>query len=127
MSYQYFNPNPAEKNAGDCVIRALCAVLKEPWESVYTALSVQGYMMHDWGNSDPVWGAYLRSRGFSRSVIPNSCPDCYTIADFAENHPRGEYVLGTGKHAVAVVDGVIYDTWDSSREIPIFYYERNGA
>lgn len=84
-------------------------------------------MMHDWGNSDPVWGAYLRSRGFSRSVIPNSCPDCYTIADFAENHPRGEYVLGTGKHAVAVVDGVIYDTWDSSREIPIFYYERNGA
>lgn len=127
MNYKYFNPNPAGKNAGDCVIRALCAVLGEPWKSVYTALSVQGYKMHDWGNSDPVWGAYLRSRGFSRSAIPNTCPDCYSIADFAESHQKGAYVLGTGRHAVAVVDGVIRDTWDSSQEIPIFYFERSGT
>lgn len=69
MAYKYYNPNPSRKNAGDCVIRALCAALGESWQAVYTALSVQGYKMHDWGNSDPVWGAYLRSRGFVRRAI----------------------------------------------------------
>ena len=36
-----------------------------------------------------VWGAYLRSRGFDRDMISNSCPDCYTVADFAAEHPHG--------------------------------------
>ena len=84
--------------------------------------------MHDWGNSDPVWGAYLRSRGFERRAIPNTCPDCYTVGDFARDHSKGDYVLGTGRHAVAVLDGgLIMDTWDSSQEIPTFYFERSGT
>ena len=77
-------------------------------------------------NSDSVWGSYLRSKGFERAIIPNTCPDCYTVADFAADHPTGTYVLGTGTHAVTVQDGVIYDAFDSSNEIPIFYYTREG-
>lgn len=125
--YKHYNPNPGGKIAGDCVIRALSAALGESWQAVYVDLSVQGYMMHDLGNSDPVWGAFLRSRGFERHVLPNSCPDCYTVGDFARDHSSGVYVLGTGSHAVAVIDGDIYDTWDSSGEIPIFYYERTDG
>lgn len=128
MAYRYFNPNPSGKNAGDCVIRALCAALGESWQAIYAALSVQGYKMHDWGNSDPVWGAYLRSRGFVRRAIPDTCPDCYTVGDFARDHPKGVYVLGTGRHAVAVLDGgVVVDTWDSTSEVPVFYFERSGS
>jgi hypothetical protein len=125
LMYVYYNPNPAKKSAGDCVIRALCKAFEADWESIYAALSVQGYMMHDWGNSDPVWGAYLRSKGFVRYVLPNTCPDCYTIEDFARDHKKGTYILGTGRHAAAVVDGVIYDSWNSSGEVPIFYFERS--
>lgn len=124
--YIYYNPNPAGKAAGDCVIRAICKAFEADWATIYAALSLQGYMMSDWGNSDPVWGAYLRSKGFVRYSLPNTCPDCYTAEDFAQDHQQGTYILGTGRHAVAVVDGVIYDTWDSSGEVPIFYYERSG-
>lgn len=125
--YKHYNPNPMRSAAGDCVIRALCAVLGESWRDVYTALSVQGYMMGDWGNSDSVWGAYLRSRGFERHSLPNTCPDCYAVGDFARDHQSGAYVLGTGSHAVAVIGGDVYDSFDSSGMIPVFFYERSGS
>lgn len=84
-------------------------------------LYVQGLQMYDLPNSDAVWTAYLRGKGFSRGAIPNTCPDCYTVADFAADNPVGVYVLGTGTHAVCIVDGDIYDAWDSSAESPIFF------
>lgn len=125
--YQYYNPNPGGRIAGDCVIRAISAALGESWQRVYVDLSVQGYCMSDWGNSDPVWGAYLRSRGFERQAIPNTCPNCYTVGDFAAEHKSGVYVLGTGSHAVAVINGDILDSWDSSQQVPVFYYERTDS
>lgn len=123
--YRHYNPNPRGIQAGDCVIRAISAVTGQSWQDVYVVLSVQGYMMGDWGNSDRVWGAYLRSRGYRRETLPNTCPDCYTVADFAADHPHGNYVLGTGSHAVAVVEGgVIMDSWDSSQAVPLFFYAK---
>lgn len=122
--YKEYNPNPSGSKTIDCAVRALCAVLEKPWKTVYAALSVWGMKMHTWGNVGPVWGAYLRSQGYEREVIPNTCPDCYTVADFAADHPEGRYVLGTGTHAVAVINGDIWDSWDSSAEIPIFYYAK---
>ena len=125
--YRYYNPNPSGRIAGDCVIRAISAALGESWQRVYVDLSVQGYYMSDWGNSDPVWGAYLRSRGFERRSLPNTCPACYTVGDFAADHPSGVYVLGTGSHAVAVIDGTVYDSFDSRNMIPTFYFERTES
>lgn len=124
MAYEFYNPNPDSPYRGDCVIRALCKALDKPWEYIYVELCVQGFAMHDLPNSDTVWGSYLRSKGFERFIVPNTCPDCYTISDFAADHPAGTYVLGTGTHAVTIRDGIIYDTMDTSNEIPIYYYSR---
>lgn len=118
----YFNSNPSGKSTGDCVIRAISKVLERSWQQIYLDLCVQGYLMADWGSSNPVWDTYLRGKGFDRAVIPNTCPDCFTISDFAHENPQGVYIVATGTHAVAVVDGNIYDSWDSSNEIPTYYY-----
>lgn len=120
--YVYFNPNPEEKRTGDCVIRALSMVTGYTWEQVYIDLSIKGLLMGEWGNSNPVWEQYLRQNGFRREVIPNTCPDCYTIRDFTEDHPNGTYVACTGSHVVAVIDGIYYDAWDSGNEIPTYYF-----
>ena len=77
--------------------------------------------------SNAAWGAVLRQHGFYRAVIPNFCPDCYTARDFCIDHPRGVYVLGFGNHVATVIDGKILDTWDSSDEIPTYYWYRKGA
>ena len=73
-------------------------------------------------SADSVWGAVLRSQGFYRYAIPNTCPDCYTAEDFARDHPRGVYVLGYGNHANTVVNGNLFDSWDSRDLVPQYYW-----
>lgn len=116
------NRNPKGKYVGDCVVRAISTVLQEAWEKVYVELAIQGFTMSDMPTSNHVWGSYLASKGYKRYIIPNTCPDCYTIRDFAKDNPEGTFLLATGTHVVAVVDGDYYDTWDSGDEVPIYFW-----
>jgi len=83
-----------------------------------------GKEMGDMPSSDSVWGAVLRQHGFSRSIIPNKCPNCYTAEDFAYDNPIGTFVLGFGGHVATIKDGDLYDSWNSSQEIPIYVWYR---
>ena len=124
MGFSYFNPNPAGKKVGDCTVRAIAKATGQSWDKTYIDLCLQGLMMGDLPSANSVWGAYLRRQGFARNVIPNTCPDCYTVAEFAADHPRGVYVLALSSHVVCVVDGSYFDTWDSGEETPLFYWEK---
>ena len=128
MAWMKWNPNPVRSDpVGDCSVRALAKALDIDWEKAHVLLDFNSYMMGDISNSNVVIGAVLRQNGFYREVIPNTCPDCYTVADFAKDHPEGTFVLGTGTHVVTVCSGDIYDAWDSSGEYPIYYwYEKKG-
>ena len=120
--YIYYNPNPAGRIVGDCAVRAVAKALNVDWETAYSAIVVNAYLMSDMPSSNSAWGSVLRQHNFKRQNIPEQCPDCYTVADFAEDHPQGTFVLCTGSHAVCVRNGNIYDSWDSSQEIPQFYW-----
>ena len=124
--WQYYNPNPFERNVGDCAVRAVAKALDIDWESAYIMLAVQAFAMMDMPSSDNVWGAVLRQNGFNRSVVPNTCPDCYTAEDFCEDHPYGTFVLAFGGHVATVVDGVLYDSWNSSQLVPQYFYYVKG-
>ena len=122
--WQYYNPNPFERNVGDCSVRAVAKALDTDWESAYIMLAVQAFAMMDMPSSDNVWGAVLRQNGFNRSVIPNKCPDCYTAEDFCADHPYGTFVLAFGGHVATVENGVLYDSWNSSQLVPMYFYYR---
>ena len=124
--WQYYNPNPFERNVGDCAVRAVAKALDVDWESAYIMLAVQAFAMMDMPSSDNVWGAVLRQNGFNRAAIPNTCPDCYTAENFCEDHPVGIYVLAFGGHVATVENGVLYDSWNSSQLIPTYYYYLKG-
>lgn len=118
----YYQPNPCGRSVGDCSIRAVAKALNISWEEAYNLICDAGYKMCDMPSSDSVWGAVLRSNGFYRTSIPNSCPDCYTAEDFCRDNPVGIFVLGFGGHVATVVDGYLYDSWDSSNEIPVYMW-----
>ena len=120
--WKYFNPNPAGRKVGDCSVRAVAAALGVSWEDAYSMITANGFQVGDMPSSDSVWGSVLRQHGFYRYAIPNKCPDCYTAEDFAADHQKGVYVLGFGGHVATVIDGVLYDSWDSSNEIPIYFW-----
>lgn len=81
-----------------------------------------GYDMCDMPSSKAVINQYLKNRGFVRHVSPDSCPFCYTVLEFAKDHPYGFYLLATDSHVIPVINGDWYDTWDSSNEVPMFYW-----
>ena len=120
----YYNPNPTQRNVGDCAIRAISKALNVDWEEAFMLVAKNAYLMGDILSSNSVWGALLRQNGFYRTTIPDSCPDCYTAEEFCLDHPKGTFVLGFGSHVATVVDGNLYDSWDSSHEIPQYYWYR---
>ena len=127
MGYIFYNPNPANKRVGDCVIRAVSVVTNQDWETTFVQMCAKGYDMSDMPSANYVWGSYLHDRGFKRTLIPDSCPACYSVRDFCTDHPRGKYLLALDGHVVAVVDGDYYDAWDSGDEVPIYYWQREDT
>jgi hypothetical protein len=105
-------------------VRAISVALDVDWETAYAMIVKAGFLMNDMPSSNSVWGSVLRMHGYYRHVVPNSRPDCYTINDFAEDHPKGVFVVCTGNHVVTIKDGFIMDSWDSSNEIVQFYWSR---
>ena len=124
MKYSYYNPNPQARIVGDCAVRAVAKATNQSWDAAFYELAAQAYAMADMPSSDAVWGTYLKRRGFTKHILPESCPDCYTAKDFTREHPNGVYVLAFGGHVATVKNGVLYDSWDSTELVPIYYWEK---
>ena len=119
-----YNPNPKKLHVGDCTVRSICAVTGLDWHTVHKALCDLSGDMADMPSADRVWWALLEQMGFSRKKMIDRCPECYTVAQFAYDHPRGIYVLGPHEHAVAVINGDWWDSWDSGNTVPTYYFRR---
>lgn len=124
MPWRMYNPNPTGRSVGDCAVRAVAKALGLTWEQAYALIVANGFAMGDMPSSNSVWGAVLRQNGFYRSAIESDCPDCYTAEEFIKDHPKGVYVLGFGNHVATVLDGFLYDSWDSTQEIPQYYWHK---
>lgn len=126
MYWIEYNPNPikSNRNVGDCAVRAVSKALGISWEQAYTKLSLNGFLMGDMPNSDIVWGSVLRNEGFIREIIPNTCPECYTVRDFCADHPSGVFVVKSENHVATVLNGKVYDSWNSEMKVPIYYWKK---
>lgn len=122
MAYIYMNMNPIKRNTNDCVVRALSLVMSKSWEDVYLELAYEGLSLYDMMEANSTWGNYLKKNGFIQSVLPNTCPLCYTLRDFCKDNPYGAYIVATGSHVIAVIDGDYYDTTDSGNEIVTYFF-----
>lgn len=130
MAWIFFNLNPLEKRTGDCVVRALSYAFDQTWDDTFWELAQTGFERAEMPSWNTTWWALLRKKGFSRHVIPDSCPDCYTVEDYCHDHPKGKYILfipysneGSG-HVTVVENGNVYDTWDCTQEIPLVYWRK---
>lgn len=116
------NPNPLGKQTGDCVIRALCIALEQSWKRTYRELCDLGEVEAEMPNTNSVWGLYLKRHGAEQFLLPDDCPQCVTVRAFCERYPEGVYVIGTGTHAVACIDGDYLDSFDSGSETPAYFW-----
>lgn len=111
---------------GDCTVRAISKATGKEWGETYLAMAIEGYLEGDMPSANAVWGAYLRRIGYRRYMVPDTCPDCYTVGSFADEHPEGTFILALSGHVVCVQDGVIYDSWNSENEIVLYYWQKES-
>lgn len=123
--YRYYNANPMALRVGDCTVRAISKALGQSWDETYIGLCVAGLEQCDMPSANAVWGRYLKRHGYTRRALPDTCPDCYTVEAFTQEHPEGTFILALPSHVVAVIDGDYFDTWDSGSETPIYYWRKD--
>lgn len=121
----YLNANPSSKSTGDCVVRAISVLENQHWRKTMLELTAFSYFMYELVDDNDVWSMYMRFLGYRRFELPDTCPDCYTLRKFCVLHPYGKYLVCTGSHVIAVIDGNYYDTWNSGDET-VSYYFRKG-
>jgi hypothetical protein len=122
----YANPNPCRQEEPDCVVRAIALATGQDWEDVHWDLCVLSHIKCTMPSVNWLWGLYLKAYGFRRFSLPESCPECITVREFAKRYQKGTYVIGTGTHAVCVCGGDYLDAWDSGDEIPTYFYKKES-
>lgn len=111
MAYRYTNQNPHGRHIDDCVLRSLSLLTNRSWREVQDELSDianrDGYMIDDVDFVED----YLDDR------YPRECHYSKTIGEFAEEYSHGKYAVTSNGHITAVVNGVVFDTFDPRRKI----------
>ena len=124
--FHYYNANSHNHKVGDCVIRAISTVLQQPWEVTYDDLTSLGRKYGRMPNDRIIMDKYLTSCGYFKHKEPRAeFNKKIRIRDYVKSNPNFTAVASLGNgHVAAIVNGIVYDIWDSSDEILHTFYVR---
>jgi len=103
--------------ADDCVVRAIAIVSGKLYKEVHQELSDwQGWDADNGGNVSGhyTYKRFIENFGFKWIPIMRVGSGCKMHLK-AEELPNGKLIARVSGHLVAVIDGVIHDTFDCSR------------
>lgn len=103
----------------DCAVRAIAIAAELPYKQVYRQLNLycQSFANCDvrYGTPDTVLHRYLKSLGWE--YVPAKRYGKHTNMHLnATELPSGRIIASIKNHVTAVIDGVIHDSWDPSKE-----------
>ena len=101
---------------GDCVVRAIANATGRDYKEVYNDLKVaNGGKSCRNGTPKAVSRKYLADQGFKWVATMKPGSGCKVHLRESEL-PKGTLIVKVSKHLTCVKDGVIYDTYDCSRD-----------
>lgn len=106
--------------ASDCVVRAIAVATQRPYAEVHAAVNhLADNEYFDGSDSEhgvhkKLWKDYMRSLGWTWTPTMGIGTGCKVHLRDGEL-PDGRLVVAVSRHVVAVIDGVIHDTFDCSR------------
>jgi hypothetical protein len=109
---------------GDCVTRAIAIAASRPYQEVYDGLNTYKASMRQTkrvrgssartGVNKRIYGAYLKTRGWQWVPTMGIGSGCKVHLREGEL-PMGRLIVRLSGHLAAVIDGVLFDTMDCSR------------
>lgn len=132
-----YNANPQGRNEGDCTIRALSLAYNLSYANVKSDLISLGNKNKSKFNTFPTINAFMEKHRFKKYLNnEDGSINVSTVENFAKKYHHGNYVVRCSDrskqdmshafHLVAVIDGKIYDTWDSADYFVIDAWEVAG-
>lgn len=121
-TFHFYNANPKGKYTGDCVIRAISTAIQKPYEQVYRELLEvalkTGYSIA----SKECYSKYLEKQGWKKCNQPRKADNtkytgeewCKLVQQYTFNYPDKIVAHIGGNHIVAIINGKVWDTWDST-------------
>lgn len=137
-----YNANTSANNVGDCVKRAISLAFNLPYSKVSKELAKisNDYNAEVGGNFVDyshryVYSKFLESKGLPLRPTTIPLDEITTLDEFADTHTEGTYLVHTGhtkdnmrtSHIVCIIDGKIYDSWDSRKEYAKSYWVVEGV
>ena len=117
MNFIKTNPHPEGKKTGDCVVRALAIADNKKWIEVYDALCYTGRTIFEMPSGRKTYHQYLLENGWSKQPMPkHQNGKRYTLSQFADENPKGVYVISLANHLATIVNGNLHDIWDCSEK-----------
>jgi hypothetical protein len=112
-------------DAGDCVVRSIAIVTGKPYKEVYDALNIlaeterTGKKKKTKSNSRTgvfrvTYEKYLKSLGYTWIPTMGIGTGC-RVHVRSDELPKGRLILRVSEHITTMIDGVIHDTYDCSR------------
>lgn len=119
MKFEYSDGGRREAgfkgDAGDCVVRAIAIALDRPYKEVYDDLrDLAGGTPRD-GVYRKVYQRYLESKGWRWVAVMKIGAGCKVHLREGEV-PGGRIIVRLSRHLAAVIDGVVHDVYDPSRD-----------
>ncbi len=113
-------------HTGDCVTRSIAIATGKPYHEVYDALNElavserrgkrkRGKSTSRNGVYRATYQKYLESLGWTWTPTMKIGQGC-TVHLRADELPSGRLIVAVSRHLCAVIDGVIHDTFDPSRD-----------
>jgi hypothetical protein len=126
QKFQYNSGGSLREAGRDCVIRSISIVTGRNYHSVYTDLQTFAKTLNNskrergdhtnltTGVHIRVWKRYLKQLGF-KYVSTMKIGQGTKVHLRGDELPKGKLIVSVSRHLTAVIDGVIHDTFDPSR------------
>lgn len=114
--WKEYNPNPKERNIGDCTLRSYCAAFGISWDKAFdiaSRVAKENSSMIQYVADKVLTEEFncIVDEKYNKKTVKGK--DRITVNEFAMSHPYGTYILHVRQHQVTVIDGVYWDSWDS--------------
>lgn len=126
QTFHYYNANPRNRITSDCVFRAIARATEIPYNDVVKGLAelhcLTGYECTDKRTID----SFLKAHGWTKNKQPRKADNtkytgkefCLQLQAWNKDFPQsenGRYVaMIGGNHVIAIVNGKVNDTWNST-------------
>ena len=114
-----YNPNPKDRNIGDCTLRSYCAAFKIDWDKAFdiaSKVAKENSTLIQYV-ADKVlteeFNCYVDEK-YNKKTVKSK--DRITVNEFTMTHPYGTYILHVRQHQVTVINGEYWDSWDSGKK-----------